>query len=263
MQIRRKIRRNDGQMSFVASLSAFTLLELLVVIGIIGILAALLLPALSKAKQRSSRTSCANNLKQLQLGCLMYTGDNEDRLPLNYMMSPSGCWTTGDIRYDTSSAVVQAGTMFKYVEALKTYKCPSDASMRPGTSQPRFRSYSMGNHIQGPAAAGSLFTLSQMTSPSPVQTMVFIDESEDSINDAWFSVSAPVLGQFIYIDLPASRHGHAGVLSFADGHVEQWAWKSAWILTFRGGVPNAGGATPSSLQDMDLLKLRQSVPTSF
>jgi prepilin-type N-terminal cleavage/methylation domain-containing protein/prepilin-type processing-associated H-X9-DG protein len=250
----------------------FTLVELLVVIVIIAILAALLVPALSRAKLRAQGLSCTSQLKQLTVGWIMYYGDNNGLLAANLEIAapeqpgswpdaryqpggPYAQWCPGNLK--TTSLIgfqtkfIQDGLIYPYVKTVEAYKCAADSTtIRLGTFQfPVPRSYSMNcwlspfieptkTHdaytIFGGSPARIFLKESDLTTPGPSMTFVFIDENANSIDDGYFAGS-PGLPD-TWINVPSTRHGNGGGLSFADGHSEIKAWRDSVVLSLN--APN-------------------------
>jgi len=224
----------------------FTLIELLVVIAIIAILAALLLPALARAKANALNAACLNNLKQLETSWHLYTVDYNDLVVPNNSVYGVGVpnatgasWCPGSARYDTTTTNIQNGLLFEYNRSVGIYHCPADLSTiedQAGNKLPqlRNRSYNMSQSVNGyPEFDQFLLThipcfkrSAQVQGPGPSQCLVFIDENEDTLLDAQFGMPTDYYdGTTMWWDMPSNRHSQGANLSFSDGHVEHWRWQ--------------------------------------
>ena len=249
--------------------NGFTLIELLTVVAIIAVLAAILLPALSKARARSQGIFCLNNTRQLTLAWLLYADEHEGMLPYNLLMKPTSVrtnlnWVNNVMTWDLSSdntnlATLTGASLGPYVSGMTgIFHCPSDQALSAMQSAAgwlqRIRSYSM-NAMVGNAGDSSasgtnvnnpgyrqFFKMAQI--PRPTEIFVFLDEHPDSIDDGYFlNKDAPPPGGVYgstpdkWLNLPASYHNRSTAFSYADGHASLHHWLKS--TTIRPSAPHA------------------------
>ncbi|MGD1097117.1 MAG: prepilin-type N-terminal cleavage/methylation domain-containing protein [Bryobacteraceae bacterium] len=246
------IMRKKLLTSRIRRASAFTLIELLVVIAIIAILAALLLPALSKAKARAEAIQCLANNKQFILAWTVYASDNQDTLVMNVPLNPDplgpgGSWCDGWENwtwYNTDNINVLLITKAKLGawvgRSSGIYKCPTDRYLcvESGGKMPRVRSFSMNGFLEGYGFSRTRSsnwypnylcynTMGDIAGspPGPVNLFVTAEEHPDGIDDAWL-ITDPTTPN-MWFNLPASYHNGAASFSFADGHAEVHKWRDS------------------------------------
>ena len=231
---------------------AFTLIELLVVIAIIAILAAMLLPALARAKMQAWKAQSVSNLKQLQLGAQMYANDNNGFLlpnaPLNFVQPGVIPWIDVSAPTyiegmnleigNTNMALYTSGLLASYLgNQIGVYRSPADKTLSKNGE--RLRSYSMNGQMgvsaylklrYNPNLPALTYTKeADISKPSPSDAFVFCEESPYSIGDGYLQVSSQTTAPG-FPDSPASYLGGACAFSFADGHSEAHKWKTSVLL---------------------------------
>jgi prepilin-type N-terminal cleavage/methylation domain-containing protein/prepilin-type processing-associated H-X9-DG protein len=185
---------------------AFTLIELLVVIAIIAILAALLLPALSRARQRASATACLSNVKQIGIASRLYADENGDTLPRS-----------------THTGQSWVNTLQPYCSGTNLWRCTRDAN-----STRKF-SYAINDYLLPPDAGTSASDYSKTTQvPAPASTFWLGECADAYVNLDHFHFSPANDGDYSPLafsgQVAIRRHLSGANYLFADGHAQLLIW---------------------------------------
>jgi prepilin-type N-terminal cleavage/methylation domain-containing protein/prepilin-type processing-associated H-X9-DG protein len=222
---------------------AFTLIELLVVIAIIAILASMLLPALSKAKQKAHQTTCINGLKQLALGTMLYLGDNNDVFPACASRSNYGFAFEDWIYWrDEPAYPLAKSPIFVTVGTTTTnvFRCPMDREPSDRSGTPKYpcsytmTSYDLKNGVNVgmtsifSGGVRAPFKHTQVRNPA-TKIMLAEEVAKHSADDNPLpGVYTSTVGDGRWVptkNLLTARHNKKGNVGFADGHVQAVTWR--------------------------------------